>query len=61
MSEMSEREHREFVHAMYQICDACAKHFGKDARAARRIAQSVLAKWGYVNPKGADGKWSEAK
>ena len=57
----AEMELADYREALREICDACAKPFGKDARAARRIAQSVLAKWGYVNPKGADGKWSEPK
>ncbi len=57
----AERELADYREALREIVRACAKPFGKDARAARRIASNILAKWGYINPKGADGKWSDAK
>ena len=37
----------ELYEALREICTVCAKPFGKDARAARRIASNILAKWGY--------------
>ena len=57
----AERELAAYREALREICTVCAKPFGKDARAARRIARNVLAKWGYVNHKGVDGQWSDAK
>ena len=52
----AERELADYREALREICAVCAKPFGKDARAARRIASNILAKWGYVNPKGVEAE-----
>ena len=57
----AERELADYREAMREICAVCAKPFGKDARAARRIACEALAKWGYFTPKGAEAEGSARK
>lgn len=39
-------ERNELISSMRDIAEACANPFGKDARAARRIARTALAKAG---------------
>lgn len=44
---MSEtREMETYIEALRRIAEACAKPFGKDARAAKRIATESLRTWG---------------
>ena len=42
----AERELADYREALREIVRACNKHFGKDARRARRIALEALEKWG---------------